>query len=143
MLLRRNLIATAVAAGAATRLDRWPSIGMGDRVSSRYDMLAGLYADLACPPQMGRACLQALPESERAPEYLARTILEDPAPLCSGYASPRGLRYLIREKSRVDFDRGRIVDVEGWILSLTETRVYAFGSLLAKNARHASGRVFD
>jgi hypothetical protein len=43
----------------------------------------------------------------------------------------RALLQAIRERSRVDFRVGKIVTVDGWMLSLTETRVYALAALLA------------
>ena len=133
MLSRRNFIPAAIGAAAAARLDRWAAIRIGGRGLSGYGMLAQLWVDLGGPAQMGRACLQALPGSERSAPYLARTILKAAASTGSGCLSPRTLRRCIRENSHVDFKSGRIVDVEGWILSLTEARVYALGSLLAEN----------
>jgi len=40
------------------------------------------------------------------------------------------LAQAIKERSRTDFRDGRVVTVDGWILSLTETRVYALAALL-------------
>lgn len=36
----------------------------------------------------------------------------------------------IRDRSRADFRDDRIVGVDGWMLSLTEVRVYALAALL-------------
>ena len=143
MLSRRNLIAAAIGAGAAARLDGWPPPGIGDHGSSRDDTLAALCLDLGCPHQIGQACLQALPEIERSPRYLARTIFEKTALTGDGWRLLGTLRHAIREQSRADFNGGNVVNVDGWILSLTETRVYALGSLLAKNAESGRSRILD
>ena len=143
MLSRRNLIAAAICAGAAVRLDRRASIRVGGRGVSGYGTLALLCVDLACPLQMARACLQALPEIERSPRCLARTILEAAASTGNGWASLTALRHAVRDKSRADFDHDKVVDVEGWILSLTETRVYALASIWAENARNGPSRLLD
>jgi hypothetical protein len=45
-------------------------------------------------------------------------------------SSARALAQAIRELSRDDFRCGRIVTVDGWMLSLTETRAYALAALL-------------
>jgi hypothetical protein len=57
-------------------------------------------------------------------------ILEDVKAAGLDCSSASALAYAIRELSRDDFRRGRIVTVDGWMLSLTETRVYALAALL-------------
>jgi hypothetical protein len=67
-----------------------------------------------------------LPATETSKEELTRLVLEDMHAAKTG----RALAYAIRERSRNDFREGRIAIVDGWILSLTETRVYALTALL-------------
>jgi hypothetical protein len=43
------------------------------------------------------------------------------------------LRRSVGERSQDDFDHGRIVYVDGWMLSLTETRLYALSTSLARS----------
>ena len=47
--------------------------------------------------------------------------------------SATALAQTLRERSRTDFHEGRIVNVDGWMLSLTETRVYALAALLSQS----------
>jgi hypothetical protein len=71
-----------------------------------------------------------LPATETSKEALTRLVLEDMQAARTGRAPVRALAYAIRERSRNDFREGRITIVDGWILSLTETRVYALTALL-------------
>jgi hypothetical protein len=51
-------------------------------------------------------------------------------------ASALAYAHAIRESSRDDFRCGRIVTVDGWMLSLTETRVYALAALLPQPSQN-------
>ena len=42
-----------------------------------------------------------------------------------------GLRRLVDERIRGDFAAGRVVDVDGWLLAVTEARICALASLAA------------
>jgi hypothetical protein len=74
-----------------------------------------------------------LPASEASPDQLARLILAELSTTSCGCASVAALRRSIGESSQDDFGHGRIVYVDGWMLSLTETRLYARNALLARN----------
>jgi hypothetical protein len=84
---------------------------------------------------LGAACLKALPAVEGSEAELTRLILGETLPARRDGASPVALRRAIRQRSRQDFSADRIVVVDGWVLSLAETRVYALATLLA-NQRH-------
>jgi len=133
MLSRRRLIEVALGAGVGW-LERWSPIRVGGCALPGYRSLAAFCSDLSSPHTIGRACLEALPEMERSSRSLSRTLLEQVASASSGCSSLLALRHSIREENRADFNRGNIVDVDGWILSLTEARLYALGSLCAENA---------
>jgi hypothetical protein len=91
--------------------------------------LAVLCSDLACPKAIGEACLLALPAAESAPSSLARAILADLRPTGRSRSLPNVLARAMIERSRADYCEGRVVTVDGWILSLTETRIYALATL--------------
>lgn len=125
---RRDLIAAAallaIPAARATpghRIAALPGCGI----------LAGLCAELNCPESIRRACLRALPAGEAAPARLAAALLGGPAPAGADRTAAAALRHRVRELSRQDFASGRIAQVDGWMLSLTETRLYALSALLA------------
>jgi hypothetical protein len=131
---RRGLVATAVFGGVAwlsgcvsflvTRGDAgaWSVVNSGT--------LLAVCSELGPSSTIGKACLEALPATETSAASLARIILgESDGTDCS---SAGALARSIRERSRHDFREGRIVTVDGWMLSLTETRVYALAALLPR-----------
>lgn len=105
--------------------------------TSGYGALAAFCSALRCPEAIGEACLRALPASEASPDHLARLILVDLSISCGDCTSVVALRHSVKERSQDDFGRGRIVNVDGWMLSLTETRIYALSALLSN--KHSAG----
>lgn len=104
--------------------------------------LAAFCSALPCSDAIGEACLRALPVSEASPEELAWLILADlSTSACGGVTSVVALRRSLKERSQGDFGRGRIVNVDGWMLSLTETRIYAFSALLARKCSPRSHQI--
>lgn len=88
------------------------------------------------PETIGKACLAALPAVEASQGSLARLLLGDAQTAGGDCSSARALAQAIRELSRDDFRCGRIVTVDGWMLSLTETRAYALATLLPQPGRN-------
>ncbi len=146
MLSRRKLLTLATGVGAAW-LGEPAWFRAGDHTfpsTSGYTALAALCRDFRCPDPIAKACLRALPAIEGSPECLARLILAEMSSAGRDCTSALALRHAIREQSRHDFAHGKITNVEGWMLSLTETRVYALLALAelpgAQNERRGSGR---
>lgn len=133
MLCRRSLIATAIGGGVP-----WLSGHMSflaacrDRARPMFDSgrFAALCSELSYPETIGKTCLEALPAIETSKEVLTRVILGDMQAAGRDCSSASALAHAIRERSRDDFRDGKIVNVDGWVLSLTETRVYALAALL-------------
>ena len=110
--------------------------------ASRQSLTRAILADLpaagaspTCPEttRHGRACPGHLRTADRAgwpiaPDHLERMAGTGPATT----GSARGLAQAIRQRNRDDFATGRIVTIDGWMLSLTETRVYALAALSAR-----------
>ena len=141
MLSRRHLMTIAVGAAAAW-FGRQAPLGAGECTgeTSEYGALAAYCSALHCPEAIGQSCLRALPASEASPHQLARLILAELSTTSCGCASVVALRRSVGERSQDDFGHGRIVYVDGWMLSLTETRLYALSTLLAKKHSPASIR---
>src|SRR6478672_4513290 len=132
---RRGLMAAAVAV-CATRFfgsRAWPSDASAGRAETHP--LFAACSDLKCPDAIGMACLRALPAAETSPTVLVSLIFQRAAPQVRDLTSSVVVRRLVRAKSRRDFRNGSVRHVDGWILSLTETRVYALTTLLAHEAR--------
>ena len=134
VLRRRSLIATAISAGAAWLGGHVPLLEASrDQAALAYDSEGFLAwcSRSSYPQALGNACLEALPATETSIASLTRLIL-DGMWATGGDGSTRALAQTIRERSRKDFGEGRIVNVDGWMLSLTETRIYALGVLLSQ-----------
>jgi hypothetical protein len=115
-------------------------VGEGLSFASGYSQLESLDVDsdlialcseLGCPKQIGKACLLALPPSERDVASLSTAICGQ-IRLLRGHASPDTLAQSISQRSRADFQAARILYVNGWILALTEARVYALAALVSE-----------
>ena len=133
MLSRRNLITTLV--GAAWLSGRTSLAASPEYLTpnlSACDNLAKLCSDLRCAGPIGKACLRALPETEMSLERLAPLILREVSSSNRDLSSVIGLRQAVREQTRYDFRDEKILNVDGWILSLTESRVYAMAALLQR-----------
>jgi hypothetical protein len=132
MPLRRALIATVIGGGAAWISSHAASLTVGRRRSRSAISpggLAALFSELCHSRTIGNACLAALPATENSRDALTEAILGDMREGGRNYSSAQALARSIRERSRNDFRDGRVVSVDGWMLSLTETRVYALAAL--------------
>jgi len=134
LLCRRSLTATAIGGGAAWLIGHVPFVSTAhDRAASAFGWgeLATLCSEWSHPETVGRACLKALPATDASIAALTRMILRDMQAEGRHWSSESTLADAIRERSRDDFRGGRIVSVDGWMLSLTETRVYALAALIS------------
>ena len=129
---RRSLIAIAIGGGAAWIGGHAAFLAIGGRrrrSATSPGGLAASFSELCYSGTIGKACLEALPATENSRDALTRAILGDMREADRDYPSARALARSIMERSRDDFRDGRVVSVDGWILSLTETRVYALAAL--------------
>jgi len=130
---RRGLLVAAIGAaafcmgGARGLVSRWG----GARPLPDEDALAIFCAELSRSERIGVACLWALPAGERSRDRLTELLLGGRPNVADQGAPSDRLPRALRERSRADLADGRIAIVEGWILSLTETRLYAFAGLAA------------
>jgi hypothetical protein len=134
MLCRRSLVASAMGGAVAwltrDRLAlRVASHGRPGLISASSDVTA-LFPDSVHSKTIGKACLGALPPMETTIGCLTRVIFGDMAGLEGNRSPANALVQSIRIRSRDDFRDGRVVTVDGWMLSLTETRIYALAALL-------------
>jgi hypothetical protein len=126
-------MATAIGGGAAWLIGGVSFlVSYRSRVGSMHGsgILTALWAELGYPRTIGEACLKALPAADAPKECLTRAIFGNVLDAGRDRLSARAIVQSIRERSRDDFRDGRIVIVDGWMLSLTETRVYALAALL-------------
>ena len=131
---RRSLLAVATT-GAMACPDEFPFFLNGysaHKSSGTGNDLVALCTELGCPTAIGKACLLALPPSERGLPFLARAIRRHDRAPGEADSSLGTLAQYIRERSRADFHEGNVLPVNGWILALTEARLYALAALLTK-----------
>ena len=141
IISRRNLFVSAMNGAAAWLGDhlRLLTAQAGNTYSiAEYRELIALCSDLRCPSLIANACLLALPPLDSTLSSLVVAILADArAPRRSLWASDK-LADAIKERSCADFREDRIVSVGGWILSLTEARVYALAGLITEPGARAA-----
>ena len=134
MLSRRNLMGGIGGAGVVWLGARaWLPAGSGGRALAPHGCgaLFAVCSELCCPDVIGLACLRALSADSGSIEKLAQLILRDLSAAGADCLSASALRRAVKVRSSNDFHDGRIATVDGWLLSLTETRVYALAMLLA------------
>lgn len=132
---RRSALVTVVAGVIAWLNSRLPLASADPArnvpVLAHSDLIA-VCSRLRCPRTIGNACVLALPPSERTRSSLTKTLLADLAPATEAEALPATLGETITKRARIDFSESKTVTVNGWVLSLTEARVYALAALLAE-----------
>jgi hypothetical protein len=114
----------------------WRSEYVGNELMSIYrrfpeTVLPPILRSLFAAPEkidvIGNACLSALPEAERKRDRLSNILLH--GVLRGTITTGENVRRLLAEQVRNDFATGAVLNVENWLLSLTETRVYALSAL--------------
>lgn len=123
---RRAFLAAAAlaAAGGGAAAYRLLSEDGFDREFEQTADVARLFDELEPARRIGRAYLGAHP-AEADEETLVRLLEASPGWGRAWDASPAQLGELARSALARDFDRGRTVEVDGWILSRTEARLCA------------------
>lgn len=93
--------------------------------------LAGLFVHQDSAAQVGRAYLRTFPGEADAERLVSRLCASDPLKHRTLLnADLKRCVELLALTHRQDFEKGRIVKVDGWILSETEARLCALATLL-------------
>ena len=138
---RRHFLAAALAGVGLVALRAIPlpsvpssatsSSATSSATSSSAMRLAGLFARGQSAPRIGRVYLRQAP-GERDATTLVRLVAGSLA--VDVGALPRmdggALRQRIERRIRQDFAESRTTSVEGWVLSVTEARLYAVTALV-------------
>ncbi len=128
-LVKRRVLLLAGLAGGVAPLASRGDVPPNRRENPERSALLALCAQLACPRWLAELCLSSLPPAERSTSSLANTLITDARIAAGGHVPAGHLAQTLRERSRDDFGAGRLAIVDGWILSLTETRLYALAAL--------------
>ena len=132
-ITRRGFLATVIGIGgsALTIGTRpWRALVAFMPVTAA-ERLVGLLTQRDSARVVGRAYLDRVPAESSASGLVDRIA----AGLPDGRravrdASDGELRALLAASIRSDFEQGRVVDVDGWVLSPTEARLYALTTLV-------------
>ncbi len=126
MISRRRLLHLGGLLAAAMLFGRRPLARPAER-DALAKTLAGVVRRRADARILGRAYLSGRPD-EADPATLARLIC-GPAGEQVRRLDASDLRLAVSERVRRDFHEGRTVVLHGWILSVTEARLYALTAL--------------
>jgi hypothetical protein len=100
-----------------------------DCAKSLQDALVGLFKNRERAYGLGIACLNALPPHENSPEQLTNAIFGAAAYNSETMTTKQQIRECIAGRVHQDFANGAVVNVQGWILSQLEARLYALVAL--------------
>jgi hypothetical protein len=132
-ITRRRFLAsvTAIAASAlVVETQPWRALVAFAPVSLA-ERLAGLIAHRDSARAVGRAYLDGVPEESSVSRLVDRIAADLPEGRRTVRdASEADLRQLLAASIRSDFEQDRIVEVDGWVLSPTEARLYALTALV-------------
>ncbi len=117
-ITRRGLLLGAAGAALGAGLWLWRARPDPTREAARVARLAELYSDPGALRRLGNRVLHERPEwADRA--ALASSVLVEVA----GSADPEAA-FVTRVQS--DYSEGRVVSVDGWVLSEVEGRLFAW-----------------
>jgi len=127
---RRAFVAAAGQIGALQIIGGF-AIGkaaVGEDGLSQVELLHAACAELSCAQSIGDACRRALNGGDPSGRRLSVELLHELRSAGHDCNSVAAISGSLREQSRRDFAAARIIFVDGWILSRTETRAYAIAS---------------
>jgi hypothetical protein len=134
-LSRRSV--NAFLAGAAV----WPcnmaalqlAANKPDPPKSLQHILLSLFENPRSAYAIGTACLKSLPPNQSSLQQLTNTFLAAAECDTGTMKTKQAVRQRIANRVRDDFAEGTVVSIEGWLLSLTEARLYALVALCVKS----------
>jgi hypothetical protein len=119
---RRNF--AVLIAGVAA----WPGSAVAGSSKSPQSMLLSLFEHSQSACAIGALCLNSLPPGQTA-RALTEAIVAAAALDAQSLKSRPAIKQRIAEQVARDFSEGAVVNVDGWMLSLTETRLCALAAL--------------
>jgi hypothetical protein len=125
---RRDTLAAGIVSAVAALGARWLPTSTAVGTITNGSMVYTLFPDLHHARSLSWACLRLLPVTVSA-ERLYASIVPADRPDVENVVTIAELRRSIKERVRRDFDVGDTVQVDGWVLSITESRLYALAAL--------------
>ena len=112
-----------------------------DYAKSLQDASVGLFKNRVRAYGLGIACLNALPPHESSPQQLTNVIFGTAACDSETMKSKQEIRERIAGRVHQDFAKGAVINVQGWILSQVEARLYALVALSLKAANQGPDNI--
>jgi hypothetical protein len=106
-----------------------PGSKQPDLQESLQHLLLTIFSNFRSGCAIGTACLKSLPNGESTGRQLSNKIIAHALRDTNTMKSKEAVRRRIANQVRLDFAQGAVVSVDGWLLSLTEARVYALVAL--------------
>jgi hypothetical protein len=128
--------ASAVLAGAIA----WPCLGASAQpaptqaTNVAHDLILSIFEDPKSACEIGAACLKLMVEGANTSEHLVNAIVGAPECDHEMLRNAQALKQRISNRVRRDFTEGAVVNADGWVLSVTEARLYALAALVARPA---------
>ena len=123
--------ANAVLAGVLA----WPMGAGGAQLlpnaGTACAQLISIFKNFGGVSEIGLACIKSIGHEIVSPTQLAEAIMRDVQYDEKTLKMPNVLRERICDRVRVDFAENAVVNIDGWILSVTEVRLYSLLTLLA------------
>ena len=127
ILSRRTVIASAIA----LQVIPVSALASTALINARpNDVLIAACLALGCVEPIRNACKRVL-GADGSAERLAALLVDNLRSAGGDCSSITAVQQALREQCREDFRVGKIVEVDGWILSVTEVRAYALTAILA------------
>ncbi len=134
--LSRRSVNTFLAAAVAWPYDGWVQLTLNqpDQAKPMPHVLCRLFENPRSAYAIGTACLKLFPLHARSPQLLADAIFATAECDTEAMKTKEAIRHRIANRVHRDFAEGAVVNVEGWLLSQTEARLYALVALSLKSS---------
>jgi hypothetical protein len=127
ILSRRTLITAAIG----LQLIPVSAFASNAGINAQFnDVLVTACRGLGCIETIGKACQRIL-GAEASAERLAYLLADDIQSAGGDCSSIGAVHQGLRNTCREDFRVGKIIEVDGWMLSVTEVRAYALSAILS------------
>jgi hypothetical protein len=102
-------------------------------------LLLSLFGNLQSACAIGAACSNSLRHEDVTEQQLTKKIFAAASCGTEAIKGKEATRRWIANQVRCDFAQGAIISVDGWLLSLTEARVYALVNLASSSEARLEG----
>jgi hypothetical protein len=107
----------------------WYRAALESKLNRSQPILVSLLETPRSAYTIGAMCLKSLSPNEKSIPQLTNTILASVGCDIEAMTTKQAVKSRIVNQVRADFAAGTVVSVDGWLLSMTEVRLYALVKL--------------